>query len=83
VNRGPVERLLIPTIGVMSVAVPARGPRAAERETERQQHQAGLTALSSRGKQVVAPRGGHHVQIDAPAVVVDAIREVVSASQKH
>jgi pimeloyl-ACP methyl ester carboxylesterase len=58
------------------------GPRAAERESERQQHQAGLTALSSRGKQVVAPRSGHHVQIDAPAVVVDAIREVVSASQK-
>ncbi len=38
--------------------------------------QDGLAALSSRGKRIVVEDTGHFIQLDAPQVVLDAIREV-------
>jgi pimeloyl-ACP methyl ester carboxylesterase len=42
-----------------------------------------IAALSSRGRHVVAPAGGHWVQLDAPDVLVDAIREVVTGIRER
>jgi pimeloyl-ACP methyl ester carboxylesterase len=56
-----------------------RGPRAAEQERERLEHQAELARMSRRGRQVVATKSGHHIQIDEPDVVIGAIRDVVAA----
>lgn len=38
-----------------------------------------LSALSPNGKQVMVKGSGHHIQVDRPQVVIDAIREVVEA----
>ncbi len=35
-----------------------------------------LTALSTRGKRIVVGESGHFIQLDAPRVVIDAIRDV-------
>ncbi|MFN2291255.1 MAG: alpha/beta fold hydrolase [Anaerolineae bacterium] len=42
--------------------------------------QAELAALSPRGRQVTVRGSGHHIQIDQPQAVIDAIREVVGAA---
>ena len=40
-----------------------------------------LVALSSQGKQIIAEKSGHHFQIDQPALMIDAIRQVIEAIQ--
>ena len=41
--------------------------------------QAGLAKLSRSGKQIIAQESGHHIHIDEPALVINAIRELVTA----
>jgi pimeloyl-ACP methyl ester carboxylesterase len=40
-----------------------------------------LAALSTQGKQIVAEKSGHHVQLDQPELVIGAIRQVIEAIQ--
>ncbi|MCX6032214.1 MAG: alpha/beta fold hydrolase [Chloroflexi bacterium] len=40
-----------------------------------------LAALSPKGRQVVAEKSGHYIQVDQPELVIEAIREVVEAVQ--
>jgi pimeloyl-ACP methyl ester carboxylesterase len=49
-------------------------------EEKRRQKEA-LAGLSSAGRLVLAERSGHHVQLDEPALVVKAIRQVVRAAR--
>ena len=44
-----------------------------------QVQQSELVALSSEAKQVVAEQSSHHIQLDQPSLVIDAIREMVDA----
>jgi pimeloyl-ACP methyl ester carboxylesterase len=44
--------------------------------------QAELATLSTRGKCVIAQESSHYVQVSQPALVVDAIREVVEAARR-
>jgi pimeloyl-ACP methyl ester carboxylesterase len=46
-----------------------------------QELQAELTALSSRGRLVVAEGSGHYIQLERPELVIDAIGEVVAAGR--
>lgn len=46
-----------------------------------QRLQAGLVALSTNGKQIVASKAGHNIQADEPQLVTDAIVDVVSQSR--
>jgi len=46
-----------------------------------QQVQSELAGLSSDAKQIIAEQSGHHIQLDQPDLVVDAIREMVDAYQ--
>lgn len=41
---------------------------------EHKEQQQRLARLSSRGKQIIVPNSGHHIQIDAPEQVIEAIR---------
>ena len=41
-----------------------------------------LVRLSRRGKQVLVRDSGHHVQLDAPEVVIRCIREVIRQSHR-
>ena len=47
-----------------------------------QQWQADLASRSSNGKQIIAEKAGHGIQNDEPELVVNAIRQVVEATQK-
>jgi pimeloyl-ACP methyl ester carboxylesterase len=38
-----------------------------------------LAALSPQGKLVIADKGGHHIQLDQPNLVIDAIEQVLAA----
>lgn len=44
--------------------------------------QSELVALSSESKQIIAEQSSHHIQLDQPDLVVDAIQEMVEALQK-
>jgi len=49
---------------------------------EKRAQKLALVDLSSRARAVVIDNSGHHIQIDAPAAVVDAIREVLDAAAR-
>jgi pimeloyl-ACP methyl ester carboxylesterase len=40
-----------------------------------------LAGLSSQGKQVIAQKSGHYIQLDEPELVIDAIRELIAVNQ--
>jgi pimeloyl-ACP methyl ester carboxylesterase len=44
--------------------------------------QADLATLSTHGKQVFAKGSGHHVQLDAPAVVITAIQDLIQQTKR-
>jgi pimeloyl-ACP methyl ester carboxylesterase len=44
-----------------------------------QQMHVELTALSSKGKRIIAEQSGHYIQFDQPELVIESIREVVEA----
>ncbi|RFS17813.1 alpha/beta fold hydrolase [Emticicia sp. C21] len=46
-------------------------------EQKRLQDQKELTRLSSNSKQIIARNSGHHIQLDEPDVVVEAIKDMV------
>ena len=50
---------------------------------EKRQQKIGLTSLSRNSKVVVAERSGHHIQLDEPRVVTDAIQMVVDAVRQR
>jgi pimeloyl-ACP methyl ester carboxylesterase len=69
---GPFED--IPLV-VLTASEPSPGRLAAQQK---------VAELSPRGKQIVAEKGGHWIHLDAPDVVVAAIREVwVAARASH
>jgi pimeloyl-ACP methyl ester carboxylesterase len=59
-----------------------REPLPEQREQERKAHQADLMTLSRNGKQAIAEGSGHQVHIEAPNMVVQAIRDVMAATTR-
>ena len=57
------------------------GPDAKALEAEHRRDHEAVAALSRRGKLVVATHSGHHVQLDEPELVIQAIRDVLGASK--
>ncbi len=49
---------------------------ASEPSPERREHQDAVARLSSRGRHIVADRGGHWLHLDEPELVIEAIRSV-------
>jgi pimeloyl-ACP methyl ester carboxylesterase len=56
---------------------------AAELEAERHRQQADLATLSTNAKQIIDRQTGHNVQLEDPATIVAAIREVVESIRRH
>lgn len=54
-----------------------------ELDRERKRMQLELLQLSRNSKQVIAQASGHHIQLDAPTLVIRAIREVVDSALHH
>ena len=50
---------------------------------EHKQQQAQLASMSSKGKQIIVPNSGHHIQLDAPDAVISAIQSMVAAARKR
>jgi pimeloyl-ACP methyl ester carboxylesterase len=50
---------------------------------EKRQQKLGFTDLSRNSKLIVAEKSGHHIQLDEPQVVIDAIRAVAQAAKRH
>lgn len=49
---------------------------------EKKQQKVGLTALSRNRQLVLAEKSGHHIQLDEPELVVEAIRQVVESARR-
>lgn len=58
------------------------GPDGKRLEEERKKEHGEVARLSRSGKQVIATRSGHHIQIDEPELVAASIREVLAAARK-
>jgi hypothetical protein len=73
-------------LGDLPLVVLTRGvPESDERDgtgEERKKEQAELTAMSRNGKQIIAIKSGHHIQLEDPELVVTHIRNVLAASKK-
>jgi len=54
----------------------------AQMQQDHARSQAAMARLSRNGKQIVATESGHHVHIDQPQLVTDAIRDLLAASTK-
>jgi pimeloyl-ACP methyl ester carboxylesterase len=60
------------------IPIASDAERGVEREEERLRHQADLATLSRQGRQRAAARStGHHIHVEEPEIVVDAVRQVV------
>lgn len=55
------------------------GPDGDAQEVTWRAQQIELSKLSNRGKQRIALNSGHHIQLDEPDVVADAVRELIRA----
>jgi len=50
---------------------------------EKRQQKIEFTNLSHNSRLIVAERSGHHIQLDEPPVVIDAVRLIVEAVRRH
>jgi len=94
-TRGELEELMkgttppVASLGALPMVVISRGMAQPGMDTDTSAQtervwadlQLELTALSSRGRRVVALKSGHSVQLDQPELVIDAIREVRAAKR--
>lgn len=69
-----------PGIGAAPPGIPADEWKRVNEEKRRQKVE--FTKLSRNSKLIVAENSGHHIQLDEPAVVANAIQQVVDAAQR-
>jgi pimeloyl-ACP methyl ester carboxylesterase len=67
--------LIVLTRGIADLS----GADAERYEQEHRKDHAALAALSTRGKLVIAERSGHHVQLDQPELVGEAVNEALTS----
>ncbi|HKQ72272.1 MAG TPA: alpha/beta hydrolase [Blastocatellia bacterium] len=58
------------------------GPDAKALEAEHRQAHTASATMSRNGKLIIAARSGHHVQLDEPELVIQAIRDVLASARK-
>ena len=78
-GRNPLggKPLVVITRGIADEDGP--GGNVVELERRKKEHAELAKSLSRNGKQVIAERSGHHVQLEEPEVVVKSVREVIAA----
>jgi pimeloyl-ACP methyl ester carboxylesterase len=79
----PAIARMYPPLVVLTrgVSEPA-GPDGRVFDEEHRTDHAAICALSRNGRQVIATKSGHHVQLDEPDLVVTSIQEVIAAIRK-
>ena len=70
------------SLGGMPLVVLARTPGTDSLEQERKALMADLAALSTKGRLEFAKASGHNIHLEDPALVVSAIREVITAARR-
>jgi len=73
-------------LGDMPLIVLTRGipdEDSKDLEEEHRRDHAAIATMSRNGKLVIASRSGHHIQLDEPELVVNAIREVLATVPKR
>lgn len=71
---------------IVVAAVPGGSPPGVTLDNWRQEkaaHMSDLGRLSTRGRVVTDTLSGHHIQLDHPAVVIRAIRDVIAESMRR
>jgi pimeloyl-ACP methyl ester carboxylesterase len=80
------ERPLIVILSKPDYGDPPQGISTAEWKRfndEKRQQKTGLTNLSRNSKLIVATKSGHHIQLDEPQVVIDAVQLAVDAARQR
>ena len=87
-----VRALHITSFGDMPLIVLSRGlpnpsPLLSDIENQQvweimQEWQSELVGLSSESKQIIAEQSGHHIQLDQPELVIEAVREMVNTNRE-
>ena len=52
-------------------------------EQEHINKQKNMLALSHNSKQIITAKSGHHIQLEDPDLVVEAIKQIIVAVEKH
>jgi pimeloyl-ACP methyl ester carboxylesterase len=87
--KKPYELGNIPLVVVLPRAAFGKPPRGIDADEwkrvneEKRQQKIDFINLSHNSKLVDAPNSGHHIQLDEPQVVIDAVRMVVESSRRH
>ena len=58
------------------------GPHEQALEDDRRTSQTAMARLSRRGRQVISSGSGHHIQIEDPELVIQSVREVLTATPR-
>ncbi|MEP7342017.1 MAG: alpha/beta hydrolase [Acidobacteriota bacterium] len=72
-------------LGDMPLIVLTRGLSEEDTKALEEEHRrdhAAVAAMSRKGKLIIATRSGHHVQLDEPELVIQAIRDALAAVRK-
>ena len=79
----------LPLVVLLPKAEYGRPPRGIDADEwkrvneEKRQQKIEFTNLSPNSKLIVAENSGHHIQLDEPQVVIDAVRLIVETSRQH
>ena len=58
------------------------GGKVVELERRKKEHRELAESLSRNGRQIIADRSGHHVQLEQPEIVVSSVRDVIVTTRK-
>jgi pimeloyl-ACP methyl ester carboxylesterase len=72
----------IPVIVITRGRPDGEGPISVAREDAHRADHAAIASLSRRGRQVIAERSGHHVQLEDPELVIRLIDEILVATRR-
>ena len=72
--------LIVVTRGIADEDGP--GGNVVELERRKKEHAELAASLSRNGRQVIAERSSHHVQVEQPDIVVASVREILAARRK-
>jgi pimeloyl-ACP methyl ester carboxylesterase len=59
------------------------GGKVVELERRKNEHRELAESLSRNGRQIIADRSGHHVQLEQPEVAVSSVRDVIATMRKQ
>lgn len=76
-NKYPLGNIPLTVLTRATKSAVAEKPAARQLQESHDRLQADLVNLSTNSKQIIAERSGHHIQLDEPELVTDAITQMV------